>query len=156
MKKNRVRSAAKAIIVEAGKLLVLKMEGVPGEGPWYALPGGGQKAGETLEEALRRECLEELGLEVEVGPLRFVRDYIASHHEFATDEGDAHQVDHLFTCTILRRAAESGPKPDQRQLDVAWLPVKDLENYPLWPKVLRHLIRCLDLEPHLGYLGDVN
>ncbi len=76
-----VRLSVKAIIIREGRLLVLRCRDQ--SGVWYVLPGGGQMAGETLDQALKRECLEELGCEIRMGPLRFVRDYIAWHHEFA-------------------------------------------------------------------------
>jgi 8-oxo-dGTP diphosphatase len=57
-----VRLSVKAIIIREGHLLVLKCRDELGA--WYVLPGGGQQVGETLDQALRRECLEELGCEV--------------------------------------------------------------------------------------------
>ena len=42
--------------------------------PLWNLPGGRQRAGELLDEALRREFAEEAGIEVEVGGLRYVSE----------------------------------------------------------------------------------
>ena len=47
----------------------------PGRGMW-SIPGGAVKTGETLVQALQREMMEEVGLEVEVGPLVEVIDRI--------------------------------------------------------------------------------
>ncbi|MBM3861911.1 MAG: NUDIX domain-containing protein, partial [Verrucomicrobia bacterium] len=68
-----IRNSAKAIIIRDGCVLLVRVNDEGGE--WYVLPGGGQRHGESLHETVRRECLEEIGVEVEVGELRLVREY---------------------------------------------------------------------------------
>ena len=57
-----------AVIVQDGKVLVVKRKYEPLAGRW-SLPGGTLELGETLEEGVAREMREETGLEVEVGPV---------------------------------------------------------------------------------------
>lgn len=147
-----VRLSVKAIIVREGRLLALKCHDK--EGVWYVLPGGGQQAGETLDEALRRECLEELGCDVRMGALRFVRDYIAKNHEFAATEGDAHQVELMFECDLKSQPSDA-TQPDSMQIGFEWLELSNLVGRRLYPRVLE---RTLVSETGAGvvYLGDVN
>lgn len=63
------RIAMKAVIVKDGMVLIIREAATYGEGTQrgrYHMPGGRVEAGEHFEEALRREILEETGLEVEV------------------------------------------------------------------------------------------
>ena len=76
-----IRVANKAIIVRDGRLLVTVNTG--DFATFYLCPGGGQDHGEDAHEGLRRECREEIGCDVVVGELAFVRDYIGSEHEFS-------------------------------------------------------------------------
>ena len=64
-----------AVIVAEGKVLIVKRKYDPLAGQW-SLPGGGVELGETLEDSIRREMLEETGLEIEVGPVIEVFDRI--------------------------------------------------------------------------------
>jgi 8-oxo-dGTP diphosphatase len=67
-----------AIIVEKGRVVLVKREHPPLMGEW-SIPGGVMELGETVREAVKREALEETGLEVETKDLlgtfdRVVRD----------------------------------------------------------------------------------
>jgi ADP-ribose pyrophosphatase YjhB (NUDIX family) len=47
--------------------------------PYISLPGGRVHEGEQLAQALRREIHEELDVEIEVGPLRYVAEVVYGH-----------------------------------------------------------------------------
>jgi len=64
-----------AVIVEAGKVVLVKRRYEPLAGRW-SLPGGTLEVGETLETGVAREMREETGLDVEVGPVIEVFDRI--------------------------------------------------------------------------------
>ena len=64
-----------AVIVDGGKVLIVKRKYDPLAGQW-SLPGGGVEVGETLEDSIVREMLEETGLDIEVGPVIEVLDRI--------------------------------------------------------------------------------
>ncbi|MFF4450184.1 NUDIX domain-containing protein [Streptomyces sp. NPDC001502] len=73
------------IVIEDGQILLLDQD-TDGDRSW-SLPGGKVEPGETLEEALKREMLEETGAEVEVGRLLYVCDHTAAHVGCRTGSG---------------------------------------------------------------------
>jgi NADH pyrophosphatase NudC (nudix superfamily) len=60
---NPAAAVAGVVVDEQGRMVVLVRGKEPGKGKWD-LPGGFADPGETVEEALRREVREEIGLEV--------------------------------------------------------------------------------------------
>ena len=59
------RIAVSALLFEEHRILLAHRSDID----WWNLPGGGMELGETVEEAVKREVLEETGLEVEVEQL---------------------------------------------------------------------------------------
>ncbi|MBW2383195.1 MAG: NUDIX domain-containing protein [Deltaproteobacteria bacterium] len=152
---ERVRSAAKAVIVRRGRLLLIRCRDA--EGDWYGLPGGGQQVGESLAETLVRECHEEIGAEVEVVRLLYVRDYIAAKHDFSYLEASTHQVEHLFECRVAGDyQAANGSHPDTDQVAVEWLDHEMLRAARVYPSGLRDIVDPERADALPSYWGDVN
>lgn len=64
---DRFRFSVHAVIFDdAGRVLILRQ--TYGDRRW-GLPGGSVEPGETIVETIVRECREELGVDVELGPL---------------------------------------------------------------------------------------
>jgi ADP-ribose pyrophosphatase YjhB (NUDIX family) len=152
---NHIRNSAKAVIIRDGCLLLVRNR--DGGGDWFCLPGGGQNHGETLQEALQRECQEEIGVRVQAGDLRLIREYIGKDHEFAQHDGEAHQVEFMFECRIAPSDAPiTGKTPDTQQAGIAWVPLSKLPDCNLYPKVLRQILKNGFSEMRTLYLGNVN
>jgi 8-oxo-dGTP pyrophosphatase MutT (NUDIX family) len=146
------------VIIQDEHLLVVKKRDE--KGVVYSFPTGGQEAGETLIQAVAREVKEEVGCEIEVGPLLWVREYIGKHHENADLEGNVHVVCHLFRCTMnfVSRPFQ-GSAPDPTQEGVEWLPLQQLATCRFYPQALIPFLfeqgqGLLSSAPL--YVGDVN
>jgi ADP-ribose pyrophosphatase YjhB (NUDIX family) len=64
-----------AVIVEGDRVLLVRRATEPLKGEW-SIPGGMLELGEKLREGVRREALEETGLEIEAGEVLEVFDSI--------------------------------------------------------------------------------
>lgn len=64
-----------AIIIEGGRVLLVKRGKAPLAGQW-SIPGGALELGETIREGVAREALEETGLQVEPADLLGVFDRV--------------------------------------------------------------------------------
>ncbi|MGJ8651473.1 MAG: NUDIX domain-containing protein [Opitutaceae bacterium] len=150
-----IRTAARALIIHEQKLLAIKMR--DNTGIFYILPGGGQNHGETLREGLKRECLEEIGTEVEVGELLYVREYIGKNHEFRNAHRNFHQVENVFRCSLPDPdGIGPGTEHDKKQVGVEWIPLSELQERRFLPDVIKPFFTADGFDPGTNYLGDVN
>ncbi|MBB3110261.1 8-oxo-dGTP pyrophosphatase MutT (NUDIX family) [Paenibacillus phyllosphaerae] len=153
---NPIRNSAKAIIIQAGQVLLTKNKDATGY--FYIFPGGGQERGETLVQAVKRECMEEIGQDVEVGELAHVREYIGKNHEYAEWDGATHQVEFYFQCTLKSsmpgEAIGNGINPDDYQIGVEWVPLDRLHEYSVYPRALIPILQ--GGAAAICYLGDTN
>ncbi|MEA2007360.1 MAG: nucleotide exchange factor GrpE [Patescibacteria group bacterium] len=79
----------KAVVVstQSGKVLLLKRsrKELFNKNKWD-LPGGHIEKGETIEESLKREVMQETGLKIEVGPLLQFTEFEKSHKAFKQEK----------------------------------------------------------------------
>ena len=120
-----------AIMIKDNKLLVVKTRRHGEE--YYLLPGGGIEHGETIEEALKREVLEETGFIVEILKPVYINEYL---HE---DNRDRRVVNIFFLTKIL--GIDNPAKIDDEIIEVTWVDLERLEQIDLYPKKLREYIK---------------
>ncbi|HUG10466.1 MAG TPA: NUDIX domain-containing protein [Opitutaceae bacterium] len=148
---NQIRNSVKAIIEQAGRVLLIRKRG--NQGDYFVFPGGGQDKFETMADALRRECQEEIGVDVIVRDLRFVREYVSRNHEFADSDPTTHQVEFYFSCDLPEGSRPvNGPSMDRDQLSVEWIAIEEIASLPVYPRSLRGE----RFSPSKIYCGDIN
>ncbi|MCO8272950.1 NUDIX domain-containing protein [Actinoplanes sp. TRM 88003] len=117
---------------EQGRVLLIRRNG---EGTW-GLPGGGVEAGETWEQAARRECREETGWNIDVhGLLGIYSDPDTQIHRYP-DGRIVHCVGVVFRGSPLSRTAT----PDGEAAELGWFALDQLPHplFALDEPVLLH------------------
>lgn len=112
-----------AVVLKQDLVLLVRRGKEPAYGEW-SLPGGLVELGETLEQALSRELLEETGVRVVVGDLIAALDRVIPDREGRIEY---HYILLDFFCEW-----EAGePRAASDAMDCAFVSVADLRGYAL-------------------------
>ena len=114
------REVVAALIWRQGKFMICKRpQGKARAGLWEFV-GGKAEAGESLQDALVRECREEIGVTVTVG-----EPYMTVEHDYA---------DILIRLTLFNATIAEGEEPALLEHSaIAWITPKEIPNYDFCP-----------------------
>ncbi|MFI0401924.1 MAG: NUDIX domain-containing protein [Cyanobium sp.] len=104
----------------AGQVLIVRT--TKWRGTW-GVPGGKVEWGETLEDALRREFLEEVGLELS--------QVAFALHQEAVDDPQFHCPAHFLLMNYFAHSEQTAIIPNHEIVEWAWLAPEQALTYPL-------------------------
>jgi mutator protein MutT len=113
--------AVGALVLEGERVLLVRRGREPLKGEW-SLPGGAVELGETLEQAVGREVLEETGLSVETLGIIEVLDRI-------TYDGDGRLNYHYVLIDYHCRVTGGSLCPASDAEQTAWVSQNELEHF---------------------------
>jgi ADP-ribose pyrophosphatase YjhB (NUDIX family) len=116
-------------------------------GEW-SLPGGAVEVGETLEKAVRRELLEETGIEVEILGVSAVLERI-----FPDAEGKISY--HYVLLDFLCQYRSGDPEPNSDILELCFTPLPCLERFQLPSQALEVILQAHSQLSNRNYLPSV-
>ena len=119
MNKDRITEVAAALIRDENRFMICQRPAHKTRGLLWEFVGGKLEPGETGKDALRRECMEELGVVVEVGDV-----FMDVIHEYP--DMKVHLT--LFNSAI----AEGEPKLLEHD-DIKWITPEEIPSYEFCP-----------------------
>jgi len=134
---KKITERARAIIIEQDKILLINR--IKGNDSYWVIPGGAVEFGESHKQAVKRECLEELGIKVGVRKLFLQR---------LSDkpETNGHQ-EFFYLCNIIDGQIGTGQGPEfqvgtqyKGEYRIKWVDLKDLPEINLKPEEVKNEI----------------
>ena len=129
-----------AVIVKNNNVLVQREK----NGNEYALPGGHIKIGETLEDGLIRETMEEMGVSIKCNRLLW------SEECFWEWKGKkAHNIAFYYLVDLCEDLAisensEFVSQKDNCNVVIGWMPIEEIQNITIFPEFLKEEIYNLN------------
>ena len=120
MTENRtITEVVAALIWENDRFLICQRPAHKARGLLWEFVGGKVDPGESKQQALIRECREELAVEVSVGDV-----FMEVLHEYP---------DLLVRLTLFNSAIVSGAPQMLEHNDIRWITPREIPNYPFCP-----------------------
>jgi len=114
------------VVIRDGRALIVRRGTEPLKGEW-SIPGGALELGENLEQAVRRERLEETGLQVSVIELLEVYERIIAA------AGAGRPRYHFVILDYLCSAGGEESRPGSDAAELAWISEARIPEYGLSP-----------------------
>jgi 8-oxo-dGTP diphosphatase len=118
--KYKARESVRAVVFDNEKKIGVLYSTIK---HYYTLPGGGIETGETKEEALKRECKEEIGCNIEiVKELGFTLEY--------QKQNKLKQNSYCYIAKVVGEKGASSLTDDEieRGFETVWMSLKEAEN----------------------------
>lgn len=150
-----IRSAVKTIVINEGKILLIKY--ITDNGfVYYELPGGGQELYEEMEDTAKREFFEETGFRIHINRFAALAEEIFVDEELRLKFPDyVHRIHHIFQGELLSPICESVINFDLHQIGYEWIPIEDVCDLYLIPKQLKLNLHKILQTDYPVYLGTV-
>ena len=127
-----------AIVLREGRVLLVRRVAAPAVGLW-AIPGGGLRIGETLQEGAEREILEETGIVIRAGAPVFTCD------SFERD-GEGRFRFHYVIVDMAADYVSGEVKAADDALEARWISPAEIRNLPATKTTLK-LLRQIGFMP---------
>ncbi len=120
-----------AVVLREGRVLLVRRGAEPAQGLW-AIPGGGLRLGETLQEGAEREILEETGIVIRAGAPLFTCD------SFQRD-GEGRLRFHYVIVDMTADYLSGDVKGADDALEARWVSPAEIRELPATKTTLRLL-----------------
>jgi 8-oxo-dGTP diphosphatase len=134
------------IVLNEGKVLLVKRGKQPGYGKW-SIPGGMVELGETLSEAIKREVLEECGIEIELADVVAVLERVIRRE-------DERVRYHYVLVDFLGYWKGGDLQPASDILEARWADPGEMETLEMTERTEKVVYEVMGLSPKEGvYYG---
>ena len=112
---NKIRVRVGGICVQDDKILLVNHSGMNENGEFWSPPGGGLEFGESIEDCLKREFLEETNTVISVGKFLKINEFV---------KPPLHAIELFYEVKILSGEIKIGFDPEMEYQiikDIQWL-----------------------------------